>query len=264
MTHNLSKTTDITTGARGFDGIGPFKGVAENDRAYAARVANDAADAAYAEAVRQSKSVGDKISTVLHPSLAYVNNGWNYIERQNKFSLVEARELKIVPFIVWCVFAIVIICCSLTKVSEGNVEALPVGIAFAAFLGLFTYFIYRLSSHVILGGAPADIRRKGFHGDILSTVMSNLAGNCLLIGEKALHVGGGTALDNEYVTNARSVYYDALGEVTVSVVEGLERVTAFSRVGDEVFDFTPDAQQGGLSAHALAALIRERAALAPA
>jgi hypothetical protein len=235
--------------------IGPFKGVPEEDRARLAHSVSEAAEAVYDAASRQLRETADNAdgSDVYLPSVAVVNTGWQWIDRSNDDQIKDLRAIYIM-------FAMVSVAIFITGLGfsvahfrmTGLTSQLFVGVAFTLFfnviLSLMAYFSTSDTRQVV-----SDIRKHGYFDGAVKH-LTRRASKCWIVGNKALHI----AEKHVDTTRAKSVFFDAIGHVAVTIDGGHDKITVYSRDGSSIADLHPSKANG--ETEALAQLLRDLSA----
>jgi hypothetical protein len=235
--------------------IGPFEGVPEDARAVSALAASRASEAALTAALRQSEEVGDtsRPDFAIFPAVAAANSAWRTVEKADAHDLEMTYPDYLLAFRVPLVLAAIgatILClylCPAASVHRDN--AFGAGFAFLG-VAAIVFVVGSLS-----GGRHAKRVRKekaarGFVGDHLSRALRAEVGKCWALGGKALHLGYGDG-------KARSIFFDAIGHVSVTVDDGIENVCVFGRDGVAMCSMAAPEGLSGLSPSGIATRLLE-------
>ncbi|MCV9965042.1 hypothetical protein OIU34_24400 [Pararhizobium sp. BT-229] len=238
-----------------YDKIGPFKYVPENVRARVASLANLASSRSLDEALHASEASGGGYSiNAYRPATAAVTSSWAEEEHVARVRGGVRRDTVAVALfssifpILSALFAI--------DVAQGSS------------FGLFLALVMGGAGTIIMAGglyfagyketlrSRRELKTQGFRGDALIDVAVHAAGQTWLLGEAALVIA---KADHKETSSTRTVFYDAIGTVTVTVEDGLEGVTVTGRDGLVIDRIAKPVGYQSDTAEVLASAIRQRA-----
>jgi hypothetical protein len=209
-----------------YDTIGPFKYVPEEARLRVASLANRASGRALDAALRAGELCGGAHQNdAYRPSPDSVTAQWpaeDHLTRQRKEASFEVILMLV----------------------GGSLFSIPSMFAFAAALqgiqGMASLAALLCAAAMVIMGVvyyfgvnPAlralrDIKLQGFAGEALVDVSAHSAGQIWLLAEQALIIA---SANHKEFSSTRSVFYDAIGSVAVTVEGGFEGVTVTGRDG---------------------------------
>lgn len=237
-----------------YSDIGPFKYVPEDVRARAASLANRASARSLDAALSAAATAGGGYElNAYRPSDTAVTMAWadedKHVSGVRKSFLGETLLVTLLTSIMGIPAFLSLI----EWMDNGRNIGAP--IAFGAMAAAFftaIYFSWYRSSLI----TRRELRKQGFAGDALINAIISRAGKTWLLGEQALVIA---SADHAEASSTRTVFYDAIGTVTVTQEKGLEGVTVTGRDGLVIGRLAkPQGNQIG-TAEGLAAAIRQRA-----
>jgi MFS family permease len=233
------------TSTSSYDKIGPFKNVPEAERARIASVANRAAERASDAALRAALEAGAKAhgKGIVRPSAAAVTSAWSkedeHARRYGMQALVETLFLLAI-----CSVLAFPSLASLVDWYHGRPGALFGAFLLAMLPLAFAIWVYFIAYRKTLKDWRA-VRRLGHADDALSHAVGTAAGKVWLLGQTGIVIGWA---DQDEFSTTRAVFYDAIGNATLTVENGLEGVTIWTRDGSFIDRIAKPDLEGGAQA----------------
>lgn len=240
-----------------YDRIGPFKYVPENVCTRVAAIANRASGRALDEALRAAQMAGGGYEVnAYRPSSAAVTAGWHEEKHVTRVRRNFRHESLIVAFFT-SILAVPAVLATIDAI-HGEAHALIPAIAFGICAAILICVWYFAGFKETLRHRR-ELRTQGFAGDALIDATVRTAGQLWLLGENALVIAWA---DHEEASLTRTVFYDAVGTITVTVEDGMEGVTVTGRDGLVIGRIAKPCGYQIDTAEGLASEIRRRAELA--
>lgn len=237
-----------------YDKLGPFKYVPDNVRSRVASLANLASSRSLDEALRAAEAIGGGYSiNAYRPASTAVTSAWAEEEHVAWGRAVYRRE-TIAAVLFSSVFPALSAPFAIDVV-QGKSYALFPALIFGVGTIITAGFIYFAGYKDTLRGRR-ELKTQGFRGDALIYAAVQAAGQTWLLGEKALVIA---KADHKDSSKTRTVFYDAIGTVTVTIVDGMEGVTVTGRDGLVIDRIAKPVGYQSDAAEALASDIRNRA-----
>lgn len=237
-----------------YDKIGPYKYVPEHVRARVASLANLASSRSLDEALHAAEASGGGYSfNAYRPAATAVTSSWaeeshvTWVRRGVRRDTIAVALFSSVFPIITTPFAI--------DVAQGNSFAVFPTLTFGAGAVIMACVLYFAGYKDTLR-SRRELKTQGFRRDALIDAAVHAAGTTWLLGEQALVI---SKADHKNTSATRTVFYDAIGTVTVTVENGLEGVTITGRDGLVIDRIAKPVGHQSDTAEVLASALRQRA-----